>query len=457
MRGPRVSPASWPYAGFRDDRRPLARKRHPRARHDRIDLARDQHREAAGLPQASGDLPRLLARAPIDVRARGPDDRRAGVLRDHQAVEGVGAGCRRVRPDEERRPVDVQRVVDRDRAPRGERHALGADGFALIGQAGDPEERERPVLPAHLLETIRIVAQPFADPAGRDLGTRDEVALGQDPAQRHEGMAVVRIVGEAQHDPVLQAHACRSLQLDRQRLAMVLDPADLEATAVERAVEDLAAVVVAHELAVGHFPLRCPAIGKAGTLSVGWRHQVVRTPVDRHPEDAGRNPRSLHDRLVVAGQEPRALAEPRDAQRTEVALEEPPRRLPRERAGGKRPAARLIQGKAHRPRLARRRRGADERPAACAERGEGGRVIVPRPSLERVPRDRLELRLVEAQRLLGEAGGLVGREGPGHGLLGRARQHEQRQKREHGRAAQAAPGWRPPDGGCAAKQGWHRS
>ena len=117
---------------------PRQRHRHARAGLDRIDLARDQHGEAAGLAHAPGDPPRLIARAPVEIGARRPDDGGAGVLRHHQAAERrrrLGGLDRQVGFDEKRRAIDVQALVDRDRAPGGERHALRAERLAVLAQA----------------------------------------------------------------------------------------------------------------------------------------------------------------------------------------------------------------------------------------------------------------------------------------------------------------------------------
>ena len=84
-----------------------------------------------------GDAGGLVAGAEIDIGARRADDGAAGVLRDHQAAEpGVGLQAldRQIGRDEERRAVDVQLVVDRDRAAGRERNALRADRLLVAGR-----------------------------------------------------------------------------------------------------------------------------------------------------------------------------------------------------------------------------------------------------------------------------------------------------------------------------------
>ena len=79
----------------------------------------------------------LVAGAEIEIGARRPDDRAAGVLRDHQPAEpGVRLQAldRQIGRDEERRAVGVQLAIDRDRAARRQRDALRADRLLVGGQ-----------------------------------------------------------------------------------------------------------------------------------------------------------------------------------------------------------------------------------------------------------------------------------------------------------------------------------
>ena len=225
--------------------------------------------------------------------------------------------------------------------------------------------------------------------------------------------------------------------------------------AVEGAVENLAAIVVGDELAGARAPHRLSPVGEAGAGAVGRRHQIRRAAIDRNLEDRGGKPRPVHDRLVVAGQESRAVAQLADAQRSEIAFEELPSLLLRDLAGRKGAPAHVPQRGVHGTRLALRRGGADQRPAARKERGKGRSVIIRRPAVERVPVDRLELRLREAQRFRsrrrclhggGGAGGKLGL-GPRRGVTGLDRKAEQQQDRRNARQAvlpAAIPGRAPP-------------
>ena len=66
-----------------------ARQRHRPARLDHVELARQQHHEAALLADAAGDPAGVVAGAEIEVGARRADDGGAGVLRHHQPAEFV--------------------------------------------------------------------------------------------------------------------------------------------------------------------------------------------------------------------------------------------------------------------------------------------------------------------------------------------------------------------------------
>jgi hypothetical protein len=58
------------------------------ARRDHVELAWKQHHEPARIMNAIGDASGLLAGTPVEIGARGPDDRRSCILRNHQAVKG---------------------------------------------------------------------------------------------------------------------------------------------------------------------------------------------------------------------------------------------------------------------------------------------------------------------------------------------------------------------------------
>src|SRR5262249_53571308 len=106
-----------------------------------VELARQQHHEAAAMANAAGDATGLLAGAPVKIGTRRSDDRRSGILCDHQTTEGRGSLAldRELGFDEKWRAV-LMHAVDRDGAARRQRHPLRAEWLPFVGQPGDAEE-----------------------------------------------------------------------------------------------------------------------------------------------------------------------------------------------------------------------------------------------------------------------------------------------------------------------------
>src|SRR5262249_9321857 len=160
--------------------------------------------------------------APKDIGAGWTHDRRAGVLGDHQSIKRDApllAGKWQVGMDEKWRAIHVQRVVDGNRASRGERYALGADRFSvtrcaldvlklsIIRHSDNTEEYEGPVLAYHFLGALRSSRYPLTDALQRHLFARDNVTLNENAADRHERIAVMAIVVDAYNCSVFQTHA----------------------------------------------------------------------------------------------------------------------------------------------------------------------------------------------------------------------------------------------------------
>ncbi len=142
-------------------------------------------------------------------------------MRNHGAAEWgacARAGKRKVRLDEKRRAIDVQRLVDRDRTAGRQWNSLGAERLSVFVQPDDTKKHHRAVLPAHVLGTIRIGLHPFADPLHRHFFARNDVVINQHSSDRHIRIAIVGIVVEAQHGAVFKPDPCRTLDLDEQRL-----------------------------------------------------------------------------------------------------------------------------------------------------------------------------------------------------------------------------------------------
>src|SRR5262245_20989694 len=93
-------------------------QRHRSARRNHVKLAGKQYYEAALLSDATCDPAGGITSSPIDIRAGGTDNRRAGILRNHQPMEsGIGSAVRdgQLRLDKERRAIDMA-LVDGDGA-----------------------------------------------------------------------------------------------------------------------------------------------------------------------------------------------------------------------------------------------------------------------------------------------------------------------------------------------------
>ena len=203
------------------------------------------------MANAAGDATGLVAGAPVEIGARRSDDRRSRILRDHQAVEGRGelaALDRQIGFDEERRAVFMH-PVDGNGAARRQRHPLRANRLTLVRKPGDAEEYVGAVGGAHLRGYVRMRGHPVTDALRRDCVARDEVAV-EHALDRAIGIAVVRIKADAQRRAVLEDHAPRAFELDREQVERIPEPADFKPLPVERAGLDGAAVVVRHELVV---------------------------------------------------------------------------------------------------------------------------------------------------------------------------------------------------------------
>jgi hypothetical protein len=84
----------------------------------------------------ASELACLIAGSKVDIRARGADDGRAGILGDHQSSKAGGpllVSERQSGLDKKWGAVHMPRVVDGNRASRRKRHTLGADRFLVIG------------------------------------------------------------------------------------------------------------------------------------------------------------------------------------------------------------------------------------------------------------------------------------------------------------------------------------
>src|SRR5262249_30676497 len=145
------------------------------------------------------------------------------------------------------RAVDVN-LVDGDRATGHERDTPRAHGLTFVRQPGDAKEYVRAVGRAHLRCLVGIGGHPVADALHRHFFARDEIALDEHAPDGGIGVAVVGIVIDAQRRAVFEDHAGRALDLNRQRLEWIPEPAEYELLSIECPGLDRAAIVIRHDL-----------------------------------------------------------------------------------------------------------------------------------------------------------------------------------------------------------------
>src|SRR5262245_57889183 len=91
---------------------------------------------------------------------------------------------------------------------------------------------------------------PVAKALRRHLLARNEIAFDEHSFNRAIGIAVVRIVADAQRRAVLEDDAPRAFKLDREQIEWIFEPADFKFLPIERARVDGAAVIIRDEFVV---------------------------------------------------------------------------------------------------------------------------------------------------------------------------------------------------------------
>src|SRR6516225_3203355 len=158
-------------------------------------------------------------------------------------------------------------------------------------------------------------SHPLPNPLHRHFFARNEIALEEGTADRSKGIAVMRVVVDAQRRAILEDHPPRAFNLDREQIEWILEPADFKFLAIEGPGLNSATVVVRHQLVLlvtAADP--CALVGKCFRArlvtdcdQIGW------AAVKRNVEFGTRKARTLNDRLVVPGQETLCFAQARDA------------------------------------------------------------------------------------------------------------------------------------------------
>src|SRR5438093_1403693 len=87
-------------------------------------------------------------------------------------------------------------------------------------------------------------SHPLPNALHRHLFARNEIARDESTAGRGKGIAVMRVVVDAQRRAVFEDDAPRAFNLDGEQIEWIPEPADFKFLAIERAGFDGAAVLV---------------------------------------------------------------------------------------------------------------------------------------------------------------------------------------------------------------------
>ena len=193
----------------------------------------------------------------------------------------------------------------------------------------------------------------------------------------------MRIVIDADGRTVVEVDAGRALDLREQQIGLVPQPADFETASLDRAILDLGAVVIGHQLAAADLAENLSLVGQSGRILVGAPdEQIGGTAIDRHIVDFVLGPRAVDHGLVVTGDKALAFAEPRNPQRQKILLEEGFCRGAVCEIEALGDAAGIAQRRAQRFRILRRACLRCDRLAAGAKRPVGGEMIVVVPACD---------------------------------------------------------------------------
>ena len=240
------------------------------------------------LHATGGGLGRV-APAPEVVGANGADDRRAGVLGNDQAAQRLGRErLGGVEPDGG--AVRHAQRIDRDRAARRQRHALGAArADRRVGERLLAKEDEAGIGADHLVDALGMAARPGADRRPRRVARAQLALIDQPAADRLVRLVVVRRVSDADdRRPAargrVEDEAARALDLQHEGIERIAHPGDLaaaQASLRRRQALDLAPR-----------PVRVA------------RREVGRRRIERDAKARARLARGLDQRLEVAGRQP---------------------------------------------------------------------------------------------------------------------------------------------------------
>ena len=143
--------------------------------------------------------PACIAGAGEEVAPRRADDRRSGVLRDHQPPERLSVeGGQRRRVDEEGRAECVQQPVDRHGTAGRQRHFRRSDRTERrIVDRRVAKEDVGAVLPQDLVDAVRISREPGSYRLHRHLAQRNLADIGEDFSRAGKALAGFGGIGDA--------------------------------------------------------------------------------------------------------------------------------------------------------------------------------------------------------------------------------------------------------------------
>jgi hypothetical protein len=168
---------------------------------------------------------------------------------------------------------------------------------------------------------------------------------------------------------------------------------------LERALLDCAAVVVRLHLTFRVKPPNSRTVWKTGACGLlAIDQEITRAPIKWPLEFRIWKPRSVDDRLIITGEEPRRFPSPGDPHGPEILFKEFARLGRTSNFCSRGPPASVQETVVDRPWVVRPLAG-EKRLAARQKGREGRSVIVGRPAVEIGPFDRLELRIGDVQRI----------------------------------------------------------
>ena len=126
----------------------------------------------------------------------------------------------------------------------------------------------------------------------------------KDAANRRIGITIMRVVIDAHGRAVLKTDPRRALDLRKQQIGLILEPADFEASPCDFAVLDLGTIVIRHQLAAADLAKHLALVGQAyRTLIIAAHKQIRRTAIHRHIVNVGLRPRPVDHRLIITRDE----------------------------------------------------------------------------------------------------------------------------------------------------------